>query len=74
MDCYPKLPGVSKRSRKKFKYHKPFWCEELTDLWVDMRDNENAFKKTRYCRNHWNEAFLSFMSAQKSFNKQLRNI
>lgn len=48
-DVIPKFDCTA-RTRKKFKYHKPFWNEELTSLWKIARENEKKFLKCK--QNH----------------------
>lgn len=45
----PKI-DCSEKTRKKFKYHKPYWNEELTSLWKTMRENEKQFLKSNSFR------------------------
>jgi hypothetical protein len=35
----------SKRSRKRLRLHKPYWNDELTELWKRMREMEKQFLK-----------------------------
>lgn len=60
----------SKKVRKSFKYVKPFWNENLTNLWKIMRDAEKAFLKSsaqsrKYLHN-------DFKTKQRLFYKSLR--
>ena len=62
----------SKKSRKRFKSTKPFWNNELRDLWNVMHETEK-----RYLRFHGNTAAKSrlrtdFLIAQRSFDRKLR--
>ena len=43
MDTYLDIVSVSKRTMKKFKYYKPFWDDELTGQWQEMRTKEKQF-------------------------------
>ncbi len=72
MDIYLKVPSVSKKTRKKFKYYKPYWCDELTRLWVELRESEKAFKALKGRYNRQNEVYLKFKNCQKQFDKVLR--
>lgn len=40
----------SEKTRKKFKYHKPYWNEELTSLRKTMGENEKQFLKSKSSR------------------------
>lgn len=35
----------SNKGRKKLSFHKPYWNDELTDLWKNMRNKEKPYLK-----------------------------
>ncbi len=44
MDRYlPKLYGYGSKSQKRFRVKKPYWNENLKQLWVTMCQNEKEF-------------------------------
>jgi hypothetical protein len=43
MDKYLMIKSGSKGKRKRFKYFKPFWNEELTDKWKYMKNKEKYY-------------------------------
>ncbi len=73
MDRYlPKVYGHGKTSSKRFKVKKPFWNENLKNLWTDMCNKEKEFLK---CNgpNHIKQYFRKrFTDASFIFNKELR--
>lgn len=36
---------LSNKGRKKLRFHKPYWNDELTDLWKNMRNKEKQYLK-----------------------------
>ncbi len=71
MDKYLLVSESSKKVRKKFKYHKPFWNEELTSLWKVMHDSEKAYKRSD-SHNRKNPLYQKFIRDQKQFDKMLK--
>ncbi len=45
MDQYLKYSDSSTNVRKMYKNHKPYWCQELTDLLVLVSKTEKAYLK-----------------------------
>ena len=45
LDNYIKYNDQTKITRKKFKNFKPYWSNDLTELWRDMVDSEKNFKR-----------------------------
>ena len=73
MDLYLSLTGSSHKVRKKFKYHKPYWDEELTAMWRTMRDKEKIFHMSKKGdRKHIQSLYREFIHCQASFDKLLR--
>ena len=46
MDSHFEYTSASKRSRKHYKNHKPFWNSDLTTSWKIMVDAEKCFKQS----------------------------
>ena len=70
MDTHLDYVGSSKRVRKMFKSHKPFWNEELNIKWKEMRVKEKMYLK---CKNANKSHYLSeFKMAQNLFERALR--
>ena len=67
MDKYLDIKGGSKRVRKKYKHHKPYWNSELTTKWKEMRNKEKA-----YLRSHTGVLLQEFKLARNKFDKSLR--
>ncbi|CAG2226762.1 unnamed protein product [Mytilus edulis] len=61
----------SKRTRRKFRNDKPFWNDELSQLWKNMRDKEKAFLKTNG-HGARRKARTEFSTSQKTFDNRLR--
>ena len=72
MDQYLQFKDVSKKSRKKFKCHKPFWNPELTSLWREMRDAERLFVRCTAGRGVRCDLRSAFQRKQVAFDKCLR--
>ena len=39
---------VSDKCKKKYKTSKPYWNQELKDLWVNMHNMEKIFRKCKH--------------------------
>ena len=64
---------VSKKCKKRFKNHKPYWNDNLLSLWRAMVQAEKDF--TRYKgrnRGIRNTLYAKHVSAQSTFDKELR--
>ena len=59
-------------SRKKFKSHKPFWNQELTNLWKIMCKKERQFRSFVGTRQAKYEKRAQFLISRKQFDKKLR--
>ena len=72
MDQHIKYSDNSKPMRKKFKNFKPYWSEDLSNLWQDMSTGERDFRKCP--RNSENKTILHhrFKSKRAIFDKSLR--
>ena len=71
MDVLLKIETSSKKSRKKFKYHKPYCNEHLTALWKIMRIKEKEYNLHTYKRIRTEQLYYEFKSSQKIFDKEL---
>ncbi len=72
IDQYLKYSDSSKTVRKMYKNHKPYWSQELADLWVLVSKAEKAYleyKRSRYIKTNLR---LSFVTARDNFDRQLR--
>lgn len=70
-DVIPKFDCTA-RTRKKFKYHKPFWNEELTSLWKIARENEKKFLKCKQNHREKQELQKKFKYSQNKLDRRLR--
>ena len=43
MDSHIRYKETSKKVRKRFRNHKPFWTEELTAAWKNMSTAEKLY-------------------------------
>ena len=65
---------VSKKCKKRFKNHKPYWNDHLLELWRNMVQAEKEF--TRYKgqnRGTRNILFRKHVSSQTTFDRELRS-
>ncbi|CAC5380632.1 unnamed protein product [Mytilus coruscus] len=72
MNCKIPVCHASRKTRKRHKSSKPFWNEELGQLWNAMRLREKqflSFKGRSSTRRRFRE---EFQQAQKSFDRKLR--
>ncbi len=72
MDKYLRLPDTSNKIIKKFKYYKPYWCEELTELRNEYRDSEKDFKSFKGNKGRRNHIYWKFIEYHSKFDKVLR--
>lgn len=70
MDQHIDYRDASKRSRKQYKNHKPFWNSDLSSAWKLMSDSEKVFLNA----NKFNRRELhnNYIFQRKSFDKLLR--
>lgn len=63
----------SKKSRRKYKIHKPSWDAELSELWSNMNDKERSYLKYHGNSNKQkNRLRIDFKQARGIFDKRLR--
>ena len=72
MDEYLKYYDASGKCRKRLKLHKPYWTDELTDLWKDMCHKEHMHRKCKDNRRQKSYKYASFINCRKVFDKLLR--
>ncbi len=72
MDEYLKYSDASGKCRKRLKLHKPYWTDELTDLWKDMCHKERIHRKCKGNRRQKSYKYASFINSRKVFDKLLR--
>ena len=60
------------RTRKKLKISKPFWNDELTCLWKDMRRHQKTFTNCTGNNNFKTNLRQKYQSAQKLLDKKIR--
>ena len=72
MDAHIRYSSNDKKTRKKFKNHKPYWNEELTRSWKNMSEAERLYKR---CHNHSMKSCLrtDFLNKRLFFDKLLRH-
>ena len=64
---------VSKKSKKRFKNHKPYWNDNLLALWKNMVHAEKEFTRYRgQNRCFRNQLLRKHVSSQNIFDKELR--
>ena len=59
-------------NKKKFKYYKDYWTDDLTKLWKNMKDCESDFI---HCKGNYklkNKLKRKFIDSRKLFDKTLR--
>ena len=72
MDANIPTFDTSKRTRKRFKNTKPFWNDDLTNVWHSMRDKERAFLRFKGRTNIRSLLRREFQTAQSTFDRTLR--
>ena len=53
---------------------KPYWCDELTDLWRKYHEKEKAFLRFKGPGRHKSKLRLEYKVAQQTFDKRKRQI
>ena len=72
MDSYLDMGSADRQTRKRYKSYKPFWDEELTNLWLDMKNKNKLFNKSKKSLRFKDQCHLDFKTAQSLFDKALR--
>ena len=63
MDKYLKYKTCGKPIKTRLKNSKPFWCEELDDLWKNLREKGKMFKGKHLTTNLRNKYRSDFKNA-----------
>ena len=72
MDKYLKYTSSSRPLRKRLKNSKPYWNQELYDLWLKMSTSENEFSRYNGHRNIREQLREKYKSERAIFDKELR--
>ena len=64
--------GAPKRSQKRLRHRKPYWCEELQTAWNNMRDREKNFLKCNSGKRAKGDLRARYIAARNSFDKLLK--
>ena len=64
--------AVRKPVRKRNKRFKPYWDDELSELWQCMRVAEKRFIKCNGSNRVKKQLHLEFKNARRTFDKKLR--
>ncbi len=72
MDLYLDMGSANRKTRKKYKSNKPFWDQELTNLWLDMKNKSKLFNKSKKSLHSKNQCYHDFKNAQHAFDRTLR--
>ena len=73
MDKHISYKEATKSTRKLFRNHKPFWTDELTDVWKDMSLAEKDYIKAKHSNSNNKDLRNRFISKRKHFDKLLRS-
>ena len=72
VDKHFSFTNTNRETKRRFKYHKPYWNSELNTLWKDMKHAESEFIKCRGSNNLRNLLKATFHSKRQKFDKSLR--
>ena len=73
MDTHIEYKQASKRSRKHYKNHKPFWTDDLTYAWKSMSEAEKLYIKSKQKSPLARSLYHDFIYKRKIFDRLLRN-
>ena len=73
MDAYIDYRCASKKSRKHYKNHKPFWNSDLTNAWKTMVNAEKSYTRSKQNSEISRNLRKEFLLKRKIFDKLLRN-
>ena len=73
MDKYLKFTECGPSTKKRWKHSKPYWNEELTELWKSMRNKERTYLKFRGDRRNKALHLNNFKHSRHIFDKKLRS-
>ena len=63
---------VSSKERKWFRNFKPFWTQELSDMWKEMVQSRKSYEKYRGDRRTLNRLRAEYKDKRNLFDKRLR--
>ena len=72
MDRHIQYKEASRKTRKLFRNHKPYWTDELSEAWKNMSTAEKSYSKCKHINSRNNHMHQEFISKRKAFNKLLR--
>ena len=72
MDTYLDYRGSGNRTKKKCKLSKPYWNDNLTALWREMRNAEKEFLAFKGNKLQRGKLLSNFKNARNMFDKRLR--
>ena len=71
MEQFVKFKASANKSKKKFKYNKPYWNNDLTMAWKKMNEYEKLYRRYKGPRQNKTILKLYFDNSQKFFDKLL---
>ena len=71
LDKQLEYKSASVKMRKKLKFSKPYWSDELNVLWKDMNKSEKQFAKCKGGQDAQRVLRLLFKEKQQVFDKAL---
>lgn len=73
MDEYLQFSECGRNTKKRWKHSKPYWNEELSELWKSMRNKEKTYLKFRGNRRDKASHLQKFKDSRHNFDKKLRS-
>ena len=64
--------NINHHVKKRLKVYKPFWDEELTNLWKDMKNKQKLYLKNKKSQNRNVRYKNSFLASRNVFDRTLR--
>lgn len=71
MNTYIPFSDCTKKLRKRFRAHKPYWNGELTALWKTAQTKERNFTRFKGKRRDRSRLLFEYKTARASFDKKL---
>ena len=72
MDSHIQYKDSSKKTKKHYRNHKPFWTDELTNAWKDMSSAEKAYTSCKHSNSRNKNLYEKFIVKRNTFDKLLR--
>ena len=69
--CIPRFE-TGKKTKRRFKSHKPYWNKELSELWNAMHSKEKQYLNFNGPSSIKTQLRREFLSSQKRFDKSIR--